>query len=120
MVHHHMKSFLALHILLAVYSLSGICSKLAAGQPFFSPRFSLYYVLGVAVTGLYAIGWQQIIKHLPLTVAFANKAVTVVWGMLWGALWFQEQITFGKIFGAALVVLGVTLFGCADRAENYG
>ena len=32
----------------------------------------------------YAFGWQQVIKHLPLTTAYANKAVTVVWGILLG------------------------------------
>ena len=33
----------------------------------------------------YAAGWQQVIKHLPLTTAYANKAVTVVWGILAGS-----------------------------------
>ena len=58
--------------------------------------------------------WQQIIRILPLTTAFANKAVTTAWGLLWGLLFFHEQITIGKIVGVALVIGGVVLFSTAD------
>lgn len=61
------------------------------------------------------LGWQQIIKRLPLTTAFANKAVTVVWGIIWGALFFKEPVTIGKIAGAVLVILGVVLYAYADK-----
>lgn len=111
-------AYLALHALLAVYSLSNVCSKLAAGEAFLSPRFCLYYGGMVALLGVYAIAWQQIIKRLPLTVAFANKAVTLVWGLVWGVLFFHERITPGKLAGVALVVAGVILFIRADGGEE--
>ena len=97
-----------------VYSTSGILSKLAAGEPFLSFKFCLYYGGIIALLGIYAIGWQQIIKRLPLTTAFANKAVTVVWGIIWGAVFFREAITVGKIVGAMFVIAGVALFAMAD------
>lgn len=109
------KTLLLLHLMLMVYSMSGIFSKLAAGQPFLSLRFCLYYGAIIALLGLYAIGWQQIIKRMPLTLAFANKAVTTVWGMIWGVLFFQEQITIGKLLGIVLVVAGVAVFSTADK-----
>ena len=83
---------LALHILLAVYSLSGVLSKLASGFSFSDIGFYLCYCGIIALLGVYAIGWQQIIKRLPLTTAYANKAVTVVWGIIWGILLFSEEI----------------------------
>ena len=73
---------------------------------------SVYFLLG-----FYAIGWQQIIKRLPLTTAFANKAVTVVWGIIWGAVFFHESITVGKVIGAALVIVGVVIYARADEGE---
>lgn len=103
-----------LHILLAGYSLSGILSKLAAAEPFLSVRFCLLYGGVIVLLGVYALAWQQIIKRLPLTTAFANKAVTVVWGLVWGLLIFHESITPGKLAGAALVMAGVILFSTAD------
>lgn len=107
-----------LHLLLMVYSTSGILSKLAAGVPFLSFQFCFYYGGIIGLLGIYAIGWQQIIKRMNLTTAFANKAVTVVWGIVWGALFFGETITVGKLLGAALVIFGVVLFVRADRGED--
>lgn len=108
-------TLIALHLLLVCYSLSGILSKLAAAQPFLAPKFCLCYGGIIAILGVYALAWQQIIKRLPLTTAFANKAVTVVWGLVWGLLIFHEAITPGKLAGAALVVAGVVLFSTANE-----
>ena len=103
--------------MLMIYSMSGICSKLAARQTFLSAKFCLYYGIIILLLGFYAIGWQQIIKRIPLTTAFANKAVTVVWGIVWGRMFFQESITLGKIVGAILVVAGVALFAESDEKK---
>lgn len=110
-----MKTLLLLHIMLMIYSMSGICSKKAAGTTFLSLEFCIYYGLIILLLGFYAIGWQQIIKRLPLTTAFANKAVTVVWGIIWGFVFFHEPITVGKVVGAVLVIAGVVLYAYADQ-----
>lgn len=102
--------FLALHLLLLFYSLSSVLSKLAAAEPFLSLRFCLYYGGMFLILVVYALGWQQILKRLPLTVAFANKAVTLVWSMVFGALLFKEQIRLNQLIGCALAVAGVILF----------
>jgi drug/metabolite transporter (DMT)-like permease len=112
------KTLFLLHIMLMIYSMSGICSKLASQQQFLSVKFCMYYALIILLLGFYAIGWQQIIKRLPLTTAFANKAVTVVWGLVWGCVFFQEKITFGKLAGAVLVIVGVVIFAKADEVEQ--
>ena len=113
------KTFIALHILLIAYSLGGIFSKLASAQPFLSFHFCLYYGVLILILGLYAIGWQQIIRHLPLTTAFANKAITVVWGILWGKVLFGEEITIGKLIGAALVIAGVVLYASSGTEDSH-
>lgn len=107
----------ALHMLLMVYSTSGILSKLAAGVPFLSLEFCCLYGGVLLLLGVYAIGWQQILKRLPLTTAFSNKAVTIVWGIIWGALFFFEPITVPKAMGAILIIAGVVLFSHADGEE---
>ena len=112
------KVLFLLHLMLMIYSMSGICSKLASQQEFLSLRFCFYYGVVILLLGLYAIGWQQIIKRLPLTTAFANKAVTVVWGIIWGAVFFHESVTVGKIVGAMLVIIGVVIYARTDEGEN--
>lgn len=114
----NLKYLLILHIMLMLYSLSGIASKLAAKESFLSFKFCLYYACIIALLGIYAIGWQQIIKHLPLTTAFSNKAVTILWGLIWGALIFSEKITVGKVVGVVMVIVGVVIFARADDTEK--
>lgn len=113
-----LKVLFMLHLMLMIYSMSGICSKLASREAFLSPYFCIYYTIIIVLLGGYAIGWQQIIKRLPLTTAFANKAVTVVWGIIWGALFFHESVTIGKIVGALFVIFGVVIYAYADKEEE--
>lgn len=110
----NIKAFLFLHLLLMVYSTSGILSKLASGKTFLSWPFLLLYGGVIALLAIYALGWQQVLKRIPLSAAYANKAVTVVWGCIWGLLIFREQLSPGKIIGGILVLAGIALYGWAD------
>ena len=109
------KAYILLHVLLLLYAASTVLSKLAAGEEFLSPRFLLYYGGVLALLAVYALGWQQVIKRLPLTAAYANKAVTVVWGLAAGMLFFGEPLTAGKAAGAVLVIAGVVLFAFSEE-----
>lgn len=111
------KYFIYLHILLVLYSLSAVFSKLASVEPFLSIKFCVFYGLVLFLLALYALCWQQIIKHLPLTVAYANKAITVVWGIIWGLLIFGEKLTPGKVLGAVFVICGIVLYAVSDGSE---
>ena len=114
------KWFLLLHVILGVYAGSSVCSKLAARQPFLSAAFILLYGLMLAALVVYAVGWQQVIKHLPLTTAYANKAVTVVWGILLGLAVFGEAVTLRQVIGAAIIICGIVLFVRADNENGEG
>lgn len=114
------KAYIALHAMLVLYSFSGICGKLAAQYDFMSVGFIACYAGMIAVLGIYAIGWQQVIKRLPLTLAYANRAVTVVWGIVWGVVLFNEPLNPFKIVGALVVLAGVALFAYADAEDGEG
>ncbi len=104
-----MKKYFYLHLLLFFFSFCGVFSKLAAGQEFLSVKFCLFYGISIAILGIYAILWQQIIKKMPLVNAFLNKAITIIWGMIWGALIFNEVITLKMILGCIIVIIGIVL-----------
>ena len=101
------KTFVILHILLLFYSMAGICSKLAAGQLFLSAKFIILYGILLFIMFFYAFMWQQVLKRMKLVTAYANKAVTIIWGMVWGALFFNEQITLMKVIGVIVIITGV-------------
>ena len=111
-------ALLGLHVLLLVYSTTSFFSKNAAMQDFLSPAFFAFYAGMIVVLGIYAVGWQQVIKHLPLTLAFANKAITVAWGLCWSAFFFHEAITAQMVVGAVIVMAGIALFSYADAKEQ--
>lgn len=106
---------MALHIELLLFSLGGVCTKMASQYDFLSFWFIFFYGLVILNLGVYAIVWQQIIKKLPLNTAYSNKAITIVWGILWGFLFFREQITWNMIVGALIVIVGVVLVVRADE-----
>ena len=75
------------------------------------------------ILGIYAIGWQQIIRNTSLTSAFLNKAITVIWGIFWGVLLFNESLNAGKIIGAIFIIAGIVLFVLSDKdagSKNLG
>lgn len=113
----HIKYLILLHILLCLYSIGGIFSKLAAQQDFLSKEFIFYYGLVLINLFAYALLWQQILKRLSLVTAFSNKAVIVIWGALWGCLFFDESISVGKIIGIVLVVIGIYIVTTDKEAE---
>lgn len=113
-----LKIYIALHILLMIYTISGIVSKFAAREDFLSLPFILLYGVEILLLAFYAIGWQQFVKRMPLSLVYANRAVTVVWGCIWSVVIFNDYLTPGKIGGAILVLIGVALFGYADGKEN--
>lgn len=116
-------AYFALHLLLALYSCSGILSKLASEYSFASVEFVLCYGGMIGLLGIYAICWQQIIKRLPLTTAYANRAVTVIWGMVWGVVIFSEHLSFLQVFGGLVVLAGVALYAFEEgrsEKENRG
>ena len=110
--------FVLLNILLLIYSFTTVLSKFAAEAETFSLSFFVYYGAVLGLLFVYAIVWQQIIKFLPLTTAYANRSIVVVWGIIWGVVIFKEQINVGKIVGALLVIAGVILFSVADGKEQ--
>ena len=102
-----LKDFIFLHIVLLIYSGVSLLSKIASSQS--GIRFLVCYGGVLACLGIYAILWQFVLKRFPLTTAFANKAVVVVWGILWGWIFFGEQITWQKVVGAAVIIAGIVI-----------
>lgn len=98
-----------LHAIMLVYSVSAVFSKLASEQSPLSIKFIVYYGAVLFIMFIYAILWQQVLKKMPLTTAYANKAVVIIWGIVWGKLFYGEQITVRKIVASIIIIIGVGL-----------
>lgn len=107
-------NILMLQAVFLVYSISSVASKFASGQELFSMGFLLLYGLDILVLGVYALLWQQVIKKFELSVAYANKAVTLLWALVWGIFIFHEEITVWKVAGILLVMTGIFILNSEE------
>ena len=109
---------LLLQAALLIYSTSGLFSKNASAQKFLSPGFILFYGGMIMVLGIYAVLWQQVIAHVPVTTAYANKAITVIWGVILGKVFFGENIKPLQGVACLVIIAGTVMFVRADQKEN--
>ena len=112
-----LQAFLLLHGTLLLYAVVTVLTKLASGYLSQAnwPMTLLFLFFSVAALGAYSILWQQVLKRMPLTTAFANKAVTIIWGMLWGVLIFRESIPPAMIIGSVVIIAGIWLVVTSDE-----
>ncbi len=114
----NMKAMIVLHVMFLVFSLAGVLTKFAAGYDILSIPFLLFYGGSFVILAVYAIAWQQILKYVPLTAAYVNKSVTIIWGLFWGIIIFGEELSKRKIVGSLLVIAGVIWYAFADGADG--
>lgn len=94
---------------LLFYSGSSLCIKFASGYPTLSIPFVLYYGTAIFILIVYAVLWQAVLKRVDLSRAYAMKPLTMVVSMIWGAVLFQEQITWNMVLGAIVILFGIRL-----------
>ena len=111
-------AFVLLQIALFIVSLGAVCSKMAGRQEFLSFPFFAFYGALILIMFVYAILWQQILKRISLVIAYACKGITIIYGILWGVLFFKEEITLKMIIGALLVLTGVYIFIIGEIKES--
>lgn len=112
------KMIIFIQMAIIVYTLSGVAGKLASGHPFLSFPFIAFYGLEILILGVYALVWQQIIKKVDLSIAFANRSLSLLWSMLWSACIFHETITLQNMLGIAVVIVGVLLVNTNGKGEQ--
>ena len=99
-------NFALLYFNYVIYSLVSVLAKYASIQEDYV-MVCAFASGEILLLGIYAVLWQQILKEFPLVVAMANKGVTVVFGLLWAVLLFDEQVTMWNVFGAGVIIAGM-------------
>ena len=98
-----------MHLLFVLYAGAVFLSKLASTQEFLSSNFILLFGAILVSLMVYAFFWQKVLKIFPLSFAYSNRSAVILWTMLLGVLVFGEEITVGKLVGAAIIIAGVLL-----------
>ena len=103
-----------------IYSLSTLAANFASQHELLSLGYIMYFGLDFIILAIYAVLWQQIIKRFQLSIAYANKALTLMWSMLWNFIILSQGITVKKVIGVIIVVIGVVVMNYAstDKEEE--
>ncbi len=115
-----LKNVLILQAVIVVYTLSGVMAAIASRQKALSLRFFLFYLAELVILGIYALLWQQMIKRFELSVAYANRAMALLWSLVWSVVIFHDRVTPRHIIGVGLVILGTVIIngGQEEEAEH--
>ena len=110
----NLKQLIFLHISILIFSATGIFSKMLANNIKDNGLLNIltFVFAGLMLLncGIYAIFWQQNLKHFDVNVAYAHRAVYNIWSLLWAFLIFSETITIGNIIGTVLIITGAVSY----------
>lgn len=112
------KNIIILQAVVVIYTLSSVVAKLATGKELFSFSFFLFYGLEIMILGIYAILWQQMIKRFDLSVAYANRAMAILWSAIWAVVLFRESLGIKQLVGIAFVVIGTVIVNGESKPED--
>ncbi len=111
-----MWNYLFLHFLFVVYALNTVLGRMGADYTWMDWRKYLLMCGVLFLLGVYAIGWQLMLKKFHLGVAYANRAAVVPWGILLAWLCFNEPLSWTLLGGAALIICGIIIVSTEEEA----
>lgn len=109
------KEVAVLQFAVMIYTLSGVTAKYAALYDALSWPFLLCYGIEILILGIYAIIWQQLIKKIDLSIAYANRSMAILWSMVWAVIFFRETISIQNIIGVIIVLTGTMIINRDDK-----
>ena len=112
------KNIVLLQLIVIIYTFNSILAKFSAGEEVMSIKWIAFYVGEVAILGIYAILWQQMIKRFELSVAYANRAMALIWSAIWAVVIFHETLTIKNIIGIAFVIVGTIVVNTEPKVKQ--
>lgn len=103
------KNTLFLCFVVALYSCSGLFTKLASNCGFLSFSYIFYLCVTVAILGLYAVLWQVVLKRVPLSTAYMFRSFGLVYSLIIAHFVFDEIILLQNIIGCGFVITGLII-----------
>ncbi|NLL65425.1 MAG: EamA family transporter [Clostridiaceae bacterium] len=113
--------FIGIQVLMFIFSTASMMTKVASfkwrDNGFWSVPFLLTFGAAIALTGIYAIFWQKILKRVDLSIAYMSKGVTLFWTLFWSVLIFDESVTLRNVIGLIFIFVGIAFIN-RDEAKK--
>ena len=104
------KQIISLLVVFLLYSFEPIAAKYTSQQELFSGTFWFGLCVIFGVLGLYAILWQQLLKHIPLSTAYMFRGSTLIYVLILSVILLGDSITVFNCIGALMIVTGIALY----------
>lgn len=111
-------NLILLQAVVIIYTFTSIVGRVASGAQILSLQFVLFYGLDIVILGIYAICWQQMIKKFDLSIAYANRAMAVLWTAVWSILIFGDRLSVNQIVGIIIVMIGTVVVNLKPHEEG--
>lgn len=72
-----------------------------------SIRFILLLIVELIGLLLFTVIWQLLLTKFDLSFIYLFKGTTVLWGMVFAKIIFNESITACNLLGAIIIVIGI-------------
>lgn len=109
-----MKMFF-LNMTFGIFSLTFVLSKLIAQSDFLSKSFFTLFFFYFCVLIIYALLWQQVLKHMELSIAYLNKGIVILWSLLWSIVIFNDKIKVQSVLGIIIIMIGISMVNYYDQ-----
>ena len=110
-----LKKIFILQLTVIIYTFSGVMAKLASASDSWKTML-LFLGMDFFFLAVYALCWQQMLKRFSLSVAYANRAVALLWSALWARVLFGDFVSIKQIIGIIVVILGIVIIN-AEKGE---
>jgi len=104
-----LKQYIFLYLAFGIDSFATVFGKLASQHETLSLPFIFWYGLDIAVYGVFAILWQQILKKMPLSIAYSNRPIVTILGVIYGVIFFKDRLTVTAVLGIVIIMIGIFL-----------
>lgn len=80
--------------------------------------FSPYIVTGLTMYGFATVLWLFILTRVPLSVAYPIQSLAYVFAVFGAYFIFNEPLSYMKILGVLLIMVGVSFIGFSSGAQH--
>ena len=104
------KQVVVLLLVFLLYSFEPIAAKYTSQQEWNTFAFWLGLGAVFGILGLYAIFWQQLLKQIPLSVAYMFRGSTLIFVLIMSVILLRDTVTLYNCIGALMIVSGIVLY----------
>lgn len=112
------KQLIVLQLIIVIYTISSVMAKMASVSETLE-KLIFFFGLDLLFLGIYAICWQQMIKIFPLSVAYANRAMALLWSAVWAKIIFGENISVRQIVAIIIVIAGMMIINTEKEEQGH-